>query len=167
MHLWSISTDHSGTCIISLWLPAGDKEDESLQRFFFKKKAALLLCTDIAAHGLDFPALHWMIQLDCSEDANAYIHWMNVNTHIRFDEGNHPMHCKKICNAYIHWAIEVQLDTKKVKRLSSEEVDILKALQTNHYDSNPDQSQENGPNSEMFCIQDLETKHWAQRSFIC
>ena len=62
---------------------------------FFKKKAALLLCTDIAAHGLDFSALHWMIQLDCSEDANAYIHWMNVNTHIRFDEGNHPMYCKK------------------------------------------------------------------------
>jgi len=31
-------------------------------------------CTDIAARGLDFPALHWVIQADCPEDANTYIH---------------------------------------------------------------------------------------------
>ena len=65
----------SGTCIIVCGsLQETNKEDESLQRFF-KKRVALLLCTDIAAHGLDFPALHWMIQLDCSKDANAYIQW--------------------------------------------------------------------------------------------
>ena len=80
------------------------------------------------------------------------------------------VNCSEDANAYIHRAIE---DTKQVKRhccsffFHSEEVDILKALQTNNYDSNPDQSQENGPNSEMFCIQDLEMKLWAQCSFIC
>ena len=34
---------------------------------FFRKKAAVLLCTDIAAQGLDFPVIHWVVQLDCPE----------------------------------------------------------------------------------------------------
>ena len=34
---------------------------------FFRKKAAVLLCTDIAAQGLDFPVVHWVVQLDCPE----------------------------------------------------------------------------------------------------
>jgi len=41
---------------------------------FCRKKSAVLLCTDIAARGLDFPAVHWVVQLDCPEDANTYIH---------------------------------------------------------------------------------------------
>ena len=54
------------------------------------------------------------------------------------------VNCSEDADAYIQWAIE---DTKQVKRrccsffsFRSEEVDILKALQTNNYDSNPDQS---------------------------
>ena len=34
---------------------------------FFRKKAAVLLCTDIAAQRLDFPVVHWVVQLDCPE----------------------------------------------------------------------------------------------------
>ena len=26
-----------------------------------------MLCTDIAAQGLDFPVVHWVVQLDCPE----------------------------------------------------------------------------------------------------
>lgn len=41
---------------------------------FSKAKASLLICTDIAARGLDFPAVNWVIQLDCPEDVDTYIH---------------------------------------------------------------------------------------------
>ncbi|XP_076184287.1 putative ATP-dependent RNA helicase DDX10 isoform X2 [Aptenodytes patagonicus] len=41
---------------------------------FVRKKAAVLFATDIAARGLDFPAVNWVIQFDCPEDANTYIH---------------------------------------------------------------------------------------------
>ncbi|XP_028414592.1 probable ATP-dependent RNA helicase DDX10, partial [Dendronephthya gigantea] len=41
---------------------------------FCRKTSAVLFATDIAARGLDFPAVHWVIQLDCPEDANTYIH---------------------------------------------------------------------------------------------
>jgi hypothetical protein len=35
---------------------------------------AVLLATDIAARGLDFPDVDWVVQLDCPEDVAAYIH---------------------------------------------------------------------------------------------
>ncbi|OCT93228.1 hypothetical protein XELAEV_18016293mg [Xenopus laevis] len=41
---------------------------------FIRKKSAVLFATDIAARGLDFPAVSWVLQLDCPEDANTYIH---------------------------------------------------------------------------------------------
>lgn len=39
-----------------------------------EKKVAVLLSTDIAARGIDFPAVDWVIQYDCPEDVNTYIH---------------------------------------------------------------------------------------------
>ena len=35
---------------------------------------AVLFATDIAARGLDFPDLDWVVQADCPEDVAAYIH---------------------------------------------------------------------------------------------
>ncbi|KAK2733922.1 ATP-dependent RNA helicase dbp4 [Onygenales sp. PD_40] len=41
---------------------------------FSAAKSACLFATDIAARGLDFPAVDWVIQVDCPEDADTYIH---------------------------------------------------------------------------------------------
>ncbi|MCJ1250623.1 ATP-dependent RNA helicase dbp4 [Trapelia coarctata] len=41
---------------------------------FAATKNACLLATDVVARGLDFPAVDWVIQLDCPEDADTYIH---------------------------------------------------------------------------------------------
>lgn len=41
---------------------------------FMCKERVCLFATDIAARGLDFPAVNWVVQLDCPEDANTYIH---------------------------------------------------------------------------------------------
>ncbi|EEH18417.1 ATP-dependent RNA helicase DBP4 [Paracoccidioides brasiliensis Pb03] len=41
---------------------------------FSVAKHACLFATDIAARGLDFPAVDWVIQVDCPEDADTYIH---------------------------------------------------------------------------------------------
>ncbi|KAI0342462.1 DEAD-domain-containing protein [Trametopsis cervina] len=45
----------------------------SFQRFTTMKHA-VLLATDIAARGLDFPAVDWVLQVDAPEDADTYIH---------------------------------------------------------------------------------------------
>lgn len=34
----------------------------------------MLFATDVAARGLDFPRVDWVVQLDCPEDPAAYIH---------------------------------------------------------------------------------------------
>ena len=41
---------------------------------FCKHNLTFLFCADIAARGLDFPSVHWVVQANCPEDANAYIH---------------------------------------------------------------------------------------------
>lgn len=41
---------------------------------FCRKQSAILFATDIAARGLDFPEVHWVVQVDCPEDVATYIH---------------------------------------------------------------------------------------------
>ncbi|XP_064106697.1 LOW QUALITY PROTEIN: probable ATP-dependent RNA helicase DDX10 [Macrobrachium nipponense] len=41
---------------------------------FCRKKCAVLFATDVAARGLDIPAVHWVVQADCPEDVTTYIH---------------------------------------------------------------------------------------------
>jgi ATP-dependent RNA helicase DDX10/DBP4 len=41
---------------------------------FTSSSNAFLFATDIAARGLDFPSIDWVVQLDAPEDAETYIH---------------------------------------------------------------------------------------------
>ena len=41
---------------------------------FSTTKNCCLFATDVVARGLDFPAVDWVVQLDCPEDADTYIH---------------------------------------------------------------------------------------------
>ncbi|KZF23122.1 DEAD-domain-containing protein [Xylona heveae TC161] len=41
---------------------------------FSRAKHSCLFATDVVARGLDFPAVDWVIQFDCPEDADTYIH---------------------------------------------------------------------------------------------
>ena len=67
---------YRSTLVCHLWLAMEDKQMKRMRVYtiHFKKKAAVLLCTDIAARGLDFPGVHWVVQLDCPEDVNTNIH---------------------------------------------------------------------------------------------
>ncbi|EFJ23173.1 hypothetical protein SELMODRAFT_103710 [Selaginella moellendorffii] len=41
---------------------------------FNQARPSVLFATDIAARGLDFPAVDWVVQVDCPEDVETYIH---------------------------------------------------------------------------------------------
>ncbi|KAG6541361.1 hypothetical protein Mapa_017230 [Marchantia paleacea] len=41
---------------------------------FCETKHSIMFCTDVAARGLDFPAVDWVVQMDCPEDVASYIH---------------------------------------------------------------------------------------------
>ncbi|KAF3936050.1 hypothetical protein ABW20_dc0102076 [Dactylellina cionopaga] len=41
---------------------------------YSSSKNSCMFATDVVARGLDFPAVDWVIQVDCPEDADTYIH---------------------------------------------------------------------------------------------
>ncbi len=115
---------------------------------FCRKKASVLLCTDIAARGLDIPAVDWVVQLDCPEDANTYIH--RVGRTARYEKGG---------KAFLFL-------------LPSEEKGMLEALEAKKIPIeesrvNPRKVVSIQSKLEAFCAQSLEMKQWAQRSFVC
>ena len=41
---------------------------------FTSSSSSVLFATDVAARGLDFPSVNWVVQLDCPEDVDTYVH---------------------------------------------------------------------------------------------
>ena len=41
---------------------------------FSEKKSAVLFTTNIASRGLDFPLVNWILQADCPEHIEEYVH---------------------------------------------------------------------------------------------
>ena len=114
---------------------------------FCQKKAAVLFCTDIAARGLDFPSVHWVIQLDCPENSNTYIH--RVGRTARYEKDGQGL----------------------LFLLPSEEEGMLKELRDKKI---PIEKIEVDPKKilsiqgklEAFCAHDNDLKQLAQKSFI-
>jgi ATP-dependent RNA helicase DDX10/DBP4 len=50
------------------------KRLDVLHTFSCKPSAACLICTDVAARGIDFPSVDIVIQLNCPPDISTYIH---------------------------------------------------------------------------------------------
>uniref|UniRef100_A0A4W5QAR6 ATP-dependent RNA helicase n=1 Tax=Hucho hucho TaxID=62062 RepID=A0A4W5QAR6_9TELE len=114
---------------------------------FIKKKNAVLFATDIAARGLDFPAVNWVLQFDCPEDANTYIH--RVGRTARYKEGGEAL----------------------LVLLPSEEKNMLSQLQEkkvpiNRIQVNPEKLTSVQQKLEAFLAQEKEQKERAQRCFV-
>ncbi|KFP07439.1 putative ATP-dependent RNA helicase DDX10, partial [Calypte anna] len=114
---------------------------------FVRKKAAVLFATDIAARGLDFPAVNWVVQFDCPEDANTYIH--RVGRTARYKEGGE--------------ALLVLLPSEEkgmVEQLAQRKVPVSKIK------INPEKLTDIQKRMQAFLAQDQELKDKAQRCFV-
>ncbi|XP_075935385.1 putative ATP-dependent RNA helicase DDX10 [Anarhichas minor] len=114
---------------------------------FLRKQNAVLFATDIAARGLDFPTVNWVLQFDCPEDADTYIH--RVGRTARYKEGGEAL----------------------LLLLPSEEVGMVGQLQEkkvpiNKIQVNPDKQQNVQQKLEAFLAQEKEQKERAQRCFV-
>ncbi|CAO3646048.1 unnamed protein product [Cunninghamella blakesleeana] len=116
-------------------------------RKFNNSQYSVLFCTDIAARGLDFPAVDWVIQLDCPEDAATYIH--RVGRTARFDAEGHGLLMLTPTEK------DGMLEELKNKKVPIEEIKIR---------ANKKQSIQNQLQS--FCFQDPEIKYLGQRAFV-
>nr|XP_046247600.1 probable ATP-dependent RNA helicase DDX10 [Scatophagus argus] len=114
---------------------------------FLRKQNAVLLATDIAARGLDFPAVNWVLQFDCPEDADTYIH--RVGRTARYKEGGEAL----------------------LLLLPSEEKGMIRQLQEkkvpiNKIQVNTEKLQNVQQKLQAFLAQEKEQKERAQRCFV-
>uniref|UniRef100_A0A8C6WFC9 ATP-dependent RNA helicase n=1 Tax=Neogobius melanostomus TaxID=47308 RepID=A0A8C6WFC9_9GOBI len=70
-------------------LSSRDMKRVEVYNDFVRKQNAVLFATDIAARGLDFPTVNWVLQFDCPEDADTYIH--RVGRTARYKEGGEAL----------------------------------------------------------------------------
>lgn len=63
-----------GVSLLALYGTLHQSRRTAIYNEFCERSKVVLFATDIASRGLDFPAVSWVIQLDCPEDAFAYIH---------------------------------------------------------------------------------------------
>lgn len=114
---------------------------------FSQAQHACLFATDIVARGLDFPAIDWVIQVDCPEDSATYVH--RVGRCARFGRKGKSM----------------------LMLLPSEEEAMLKKLESNNISAkkmNIKQKVKKSikPQLQSLCFQDPIMKNLGQRAFI-
>uniref|UniRef100_A0A1B0CSC6 ATP-dependent RNA helicase n=1 Tax=Lutzomyia longipalpis TaxID=7200 RepID=A0A1B0CSC6_LUTLO len=63
-----------GISLLALYGTLSQDRRVAVYNDFMQKNTVILFATDIASRGLDFPSVNWVVQLDCPEDAVAYIH---------------------------------------------------------------------------------------------
>lgn len=114
---------------------------------FSRSKHAALFATDIAARGLDFPAVDWVVQVDAPDSAETYIH--RVGRTARY---------------HAHGKALLFL-------LPSEESGVVAALKRVEVPITDIQArsakvQHIAPQLQSFLFQDVELKHLAQKAFV-
>jgi ATP-dependent RNA helicase DDX10/DBP4 len=114
---------------------------------FSQAKYSVLFATDVVARGLDFPAVDWVIQLDCPEDADTYIH--RVGRTARFERDGRAV-----------LFLEPSEEESMMKRLEQKKVPIEKInVKAKKQQSVRDQLQN-------MCFKDPELKYLGQKAFI-
>ncbi|XP_028639444.1 probable ATP-dependent RNA helicase DDX10 [Grammomys surdaster] len=114
---------------------------------FVRKRAAVLFATDIAARGLDFPAVNWVLQFDCPEDANTYIHRAGRTARYKEDGEALLILLPSEEQGMVQQLLQKKVPVKEIKINPEKLIDVQKKL-------------------ESFLAQDQDLKERAQRCFV-
>ncbi|KAL0930373.1 ATP-dependent RNA helicase dbp4 [Colletotrichum truncatum] len=127
-------------------------KQKQLQRMEITKRFAeanhsCLFATDVVARGVDFPAVDWVVQVDCPEDADTYIH--RVGRTARYErEGKAVLF------------LDPSEEKGMLKRLEAKKVPIQKiTVKENKKKSIKNQLQ-------SMCFQNPDLKYLGQKAFI-
>ncbi|KAI4214923.1 MAG: hypothetical protein LQ351_002637 [Letrouitia transgressa] len=114
---------------------------------FSSTKTSCLFATDVVARGLDFPAVDWVIQFDCPEDADTYIH--RAGRTARFERNGRAV-----------LFLEPTEEEGMLKRLEQKKVHLEKI------NARPKKMQSIKNQLQNMCFKDPELKYLGQRAFI-
>lgn len=114
---------------------------------FTSAQYSCLFATDVVARGIDFPAVDWVVQVDCPEDADTYIH--RVGRTARFES-----------NGKAVLFLDPAEEEGMLKRLEHKKVPIRKV--------NVKESKRKSIRNELqqLCFQNPDVKYLAQKAFI-
>ncbi|KAJ1531602.1 hypothetical protein ONE63_000274 [Megalurothrips usitatus] len=136
-----------GVSLLALYGTLHQMRRMSIYEEFCRKSRVVMFATDIAARGLDFPAVNWVVQLDCPEDADTYIH--RAGRTARLEKSGE--------------SLLVLLPSEKdamLKRLEERKIPI-KEIKVN-----PEKLQNPSSKLESFLARNVELKQSAQRAFV-
>ncbi|KAF4637725.1 hypothetical protein G7Y89_g341 [Cudoniella acicularis] len=113
---------------------------------FSASKNSCIFATDVVARGLDFPAVDWVIQLDCPEDADTYIH--RVGRTARYERAGKAV-----------LFLDPSEEEGMLKRLEHKKVPIQR--------TKPREKKQQSIKSQLqnMCFQDPELKYLGQKAF--
>ncbi|CAG8544694.1 5589_t:CDS:10 [Ambispora leptoticha] len=131
-----------------LHLHGKQKQTKRVEIFnkFSNMKCAYLFATDIAARGLDFPAVDWVIQVDAPEDAETYIH--RVGRTARYEASGQGL------LLLLPSEEEAMIDALKAKKVPIEKINV----KSSKIISIQNQLQ-------SLCFRDPEIKYLGQKAF--
>ena len=135
---------HPGVSLLQLQGKQKQSTRLTMYQKFTTTSHAVLFATDIAARGLDFPSVDWVVQLDAPEDADTYIH--RVGRTARYESKGKGL----------------------IFLLPSEEEGMKTALQTKGIEvsrikNRPSKTQNIQNQLQNLCFQDPEIKYLGQR----
>ncbi|KAL7807008.1 DEAD domain-containing protein [Trichoderma aethiopicum] len=114
---------------------------------FTAAKTSCLFATDVVARGIDFPAVDWVIQVDCPEDADTYIH--RVGRTARFQSNGRAV-----------LFLDPSEEEGMIKRLQHKKIPIQKV----HVKEKKKKSIKN--NLQDMCFKFPDLKYLGQKAFI-
>lgn len=118
----------------------------SVYEEFCEKQTAVLFATDIAARGLDFPNIDWVLQMDCPDDASSYIH--RAGRTARYQKGGESL------------LMLLPSEEAMVEQLAQKKIPIQKI------EVNPSKLVSIQRKLEAMLARDVELKQMAQRAFV-
>jgi ATP-dependent RNA helicase DDX10/DBP4 len=135
---------HPGVSLLQLQGKQKQSARLTMYQRFTTTSHAVLFATDIAARGLDFPSVDWVVQLDAPEDADTYIH--RVGRTARYESKGKGL----------------------LFLLPSEEEGMkaglqLKGIEVSKIKNRPSKTQNIQNQLQNLCFQDPEIKHLGQR----
>lgn len=114
---------------------------------FTSAKTSCLFATDVVARGIDFPSVDWVIQVDCPEDCDTYIH--RVGRTARFESNGRAV-----------LFLTPSEEEGMVKRMEQKKIPIQKV----HVKEKKKRSIQN--DLQNMCFQYPDLKYLGQKSFI-
>ncbi|KAG5874569.1 hypothetical protein JTB14_019571 [Gonioctena quinquepunctata] len=135
-----------GTSLMALYGTLHQLRRMEVYENFCRKQSAVLFATDLASRGLDFPEVHWVVQVDCPEDPATYIH--RVGRTARYHRGGESL------------LMLLSSELKMVDKLAERKIPVQKI------EINPMKLNNPVRKMEAFLAKDPTLKDTAQRAFV-